>query len=200
MDVDSLELARPRSVGVEQAGLWALSQLGLAERMAELGINGPLRAAAGLIIGRLAHPASEPATHAWLRGRSALGELLRVDFEAMGAMRLYRASDALMRRREAIESHLFDQAMALFGLEPTITLYDLTNTFFEGEAAEQPKARRGHSKERRSDRPLPTLGLVLDGGGFRAALAGVRGQRPRGPHARRHALGAQGAARGARGA
>ena len=167
VDVDSLELARPRSVGVEQAGLWALSQLGLAERMAELGINGPLRAAAaGLIIGRLAHPASERATHAWLRERSALGELLGVDFEAMGAMRLYRASDALMRHREAIESHLFGQAMGLFGLEPTITLYDLTNTFFEGEAAEQPKARRGHSKERRSDRPLLTLGLVPDGGGF----------------------------------
>ena len=56
--------------------------------------------------------------------------------------------------------------MGLFGLEPTITLYDLTNTFFEGEAAQQPKAQRGHSKEKRSDCPLLTLGLVLDGGGF----------------------------------
>ena len=167
VDIDSLELARPRSVGVEQVGLWALSQLGLVERMAELGMNGPLRAAAvGSIVGRLAHPASERATHAWLRGRSALGELLGVDFETMGAMQLYRASDALMRHREAIESHLFGQAMGLFGLEPTITLYDLTNTFYEGEAAQQPKAQRGHSKEKRGDCPLLTLGLVLDGGGF----------------------------------
>ena len=167
VDVDSLELARPRSVGVEQVGLWALSQLGLLELMAELGMNGPMRAAAvGSIVGRLAHPASERATHAWLRERSALGELLGVDFETMGAMQLYRASDALMKHRETIESHLFGRAMGLFDLEPTITLYDLTNTFYEGEAADQPKAQRGHSKEKRSDCPLLTLGLVLDGGGF----------------------------------
>ena len=167
VDVDSLDLVRPRSVGVEQVGLWALSQLGLVERLTELGMNGPLRAAAvGSIVGRLAHPASERATHAWLRERSALGELLGVDFETMGAMQLYRASDALMKHREAIESHLFGEAMGLFGLAPTITLYDLTNTFFEGEAAQQPKAQRGHSKEKRSDCPLLTLGLVLDGGGF----------------------------------
>ena len=167
VDVDSLELARPRSVGVEEVGLWALSQLGLVELMAELGMNGPMRAAAvGSIVGRLAHPASERATQAWLRERSALGELLGVDFETMGAMQLYRASDALMKHRETIESHLFGRAMRLFDLEPTITLYDLTNTFYEGEAADQPKAQRGHSKEKRSDCPLLTLGLVLDGGGF----------------------------------
>ena len=167
VDVNSLDLVRPRSVGVEQVGLWALSQLGLVERLADLGMNGSLRTAAvASIIGRLAHPASERATHAWLRERSALGELLGADFETMGAMQLYRASDALMKHREAIESHLFGEAMGLFGLEPTITLYDLTNTYFEGEAAQQPKAQRGHSKEKRSDCPLLTLGLVLDGGGF----------------------------------
>ena len=54
----------------------------------------------------------------------------------------------------------------LFGLPHTVTLYDLTNTFFEGEAAAQTKAERGHSKEKRSDCPLLTLGLVLDGSGF----------------------------------
>ena len=54
----------------------------------------------------------------------------------------------------------------LFGLSHTVTLYDLTNTFFEGEAAAQPKAQRGHSKEKRTDCPLLTLGLVLDGSGF----------------------------------
>ena len=81
-------------------------------------------------------------------------------------MQLYRASDALMAHREAIEHHLFDRAMGLFDLHPTVTLYDLTNTYFEGEAGGQPKARRGHSKEKRSDCPLLTLGLVLDASGF----------------------------------
>ena len=47
VDVDSLDLVRPRSVGVEQVGLWALSQLGLVERLAEL-LGGDYRQAIGL--------------------------------------------------------------------------------------------------------------------------------------------------------
>ena len=167
VDVDSLRLVRPRSVGVEQLGLWALDQVGLPDLLAHLGVNGALRtAAAGVIIGRMAHPASERETHRWLRHHSGLGELLGVDFETVGAMQLYRASDALVKHREAIETHLFDRALGLFDLQPTVTLYDLTNTYFEGEASEQPQAKRGHSKEKRSDCPLLTLGLMLDASGF----------------------------------
>ena len=60
VDVDSLELTRPRSLGVEQVGLWALGQLGLVELLTELGVNGALRAAAtGSIVGRLAYPAAQ---------------------------------------------------------------------------------------------------------------------------------------------
>ena len=167
VDVDSLRLVRPRSVGVEQVGLWALEQLELPALLAELGVNGALRAAAaGALVGRLAQPASERATHRWLQARSGLGELLGVDFETVSAMQLYRASDALVKHREAIEAHLFDRALGLFDLQPTVTLYDLTNTYFEGEASEQPQAKRGHSKEKRSDCPLLTLGLMLDASGF----------------------------------
>ena len=71
-----------------------------------------------------------------------------------------------MTRQGAIEAHLFEQVTDLFGLCHTVTLYDLTNTFFEGLAASQPKAERGHSKEKRADCPLLTLGLVLDGSCF----------------------------------
>ena len=81
-------------------------------------------------------------------------------------MQLYRASDVLVKHREEIEEHLFDRAMGLFDLQPTVTLYDLTNTYFEGEASDQPQAQRGHSKEKRSDCPLLTLGLMLDASGF----------------------------------
>ena len=55
---------------------------------------------------------------------------------------------------------------SIFGTALAVTLYDLTNTYFEGEAGGQPKARRGHSKEKRTDCPLLTLGLVLDASGF----------------------------------
>ena len=71
-----------------------------------------------------------------------------------------------MAHREAIEHHLFNRAMDLFDLQPTVTLYDLTNTFFEGVMHRQPKARWGHSKDKRTDCPLLTLGLVLDASGF----------------------------------
>ncbi len=164
---ESMALARARSVGVEQIGLWAMQQTGLMPLLETLGVNGALRSAAtGLIVGRLAHPASERETHRWLAQDSALGELLGVDYESMGAMQLYRASDALVKHRDAIEAHLYERAMNLFGLCATVTLFDLTNTYFEGEAAGQPLARHGHSKEKRSDCPLLTLGLVLDGSGF----------------------------------
>ena len=167
IDVDSLELLRPRSVGVEQVGLWAMEQVQLLPLLNRLGFNGPQCAAAvGSIIGRMAAPGSERATYRWLAQRSALGELLEVDFESMSMMQLYRVSDLLATARKPIEHHLFDQVTDLFGLEVTVTLYDLKNTYFEGVAADQPLAQHGHSKEKRTDCPLLTLGLVVDGSGF----------------------------------
>jgi transposase len=167
VDIASLELVRPRSVGVEHAGLAALSRLEIPRILESAGLNGVQRAAAmGSIIGRMAAPGSELATWGWLKERSALGELLEVDFEAMPLMRLYRVSDLLVRHREAIEAALFTRIQSLFALPATVTLYDLTNTYFEGEMAGNAKARRGRSKEKRSDCPLVTLGLVLDGSGF----------------------------------
>ncbi len=65
-----------------------------------------------------------------------------------------------------IEQAVLTRVSDLFGLDWPVTLDDLTNTFFEGAALGNPKAQRGHSKEKRSDCPLVTLGLVLDGSGF----------------------------------
>ena len=167
VDVASLQLLRPRSVGVEHLALWAMQQVQFIPLLERLGFNGSQRAAAvGSIIGRMAAPGSERATYRWLTARSALGELLGVDFENMSMMQLYRASDVLDGARTAIENHLFDQVTDLFGLEVTVTLYDLSNTYFEGVAAGQPLAQHGHSKEKRNDCPLLTLGMVVDGSGF----------------------------------
>jgi len=167
VDVDSLQFTQPRTVGVEHVALQALSQLGFVEHLTALGINGVMRAAIlGNIIGRMAQPSSELATWNWLQTQSGLGELIDVDFNGMSHMSLYRASDLLMHHRAAIEDHLFCSIRTLFTLEETVTLYDLTNTYFEGAAAANPKARKGRSKEKRSDCSLLTLGLVLDGSGF----------------------------------
>jgi hypothetical protein len=167
VDIASLQLIQPRSAGVEAAGLAAMDWLGIDPILRGLGFNGIQRAAvAGSLIGRMAAPGSELATWRWLGERSALGELLGVNFDTMPLMQLYRTSDLLVRHRDKIETMLFTNIQDLFGLPVTVTLYDLTNTYFEGTAAGNPKAARGRSKEKRSDCPLVTLGLVLDGSGF----------------------------------
>ena len=167
VDVASLELVRPRSIGVEHAGLEAIKLLNLPKILEEAGFNKVQRdVAVASIIARMAEPGSESSTWQWLNEQSGTGELLGVDFESMSAMRLYRVSDLLVRHRQNIEDALFSNISDLFSLTTTVTLYDLTNTFFEGTAADNDKAQRGHSKEKRSDCPLVTLGLVLDGSGF----------------------------------
>lgn len=167
VDIDSLEMVHPRSIGVEHAGLSALQELGLPEILAGAGLNGVQQAAAiGSIIGRMAQPGSELSTYGWLTEQSGLGELLDVDYQSMPIIRLYRTSDLLVKHRQMIESAVFSRIADLFSLPTTVTLYDLTNTYFEGEMAGNPEAKLGHSKEKRTDCPLVTLGLILDGSGF----------------------------------
>jgi transposase len=167
VDLSTLEQVRPRTVGVEQVALAAVRQLGFEDKLAALGFNPPqIAAALGNVIGRMAAPASELATHAWLQQNSGLGELIGYDYESMQLQRLYRSADHLLKHRDALEAHLFGAAQTWFGLAETITLFDLTNTYFEGVAAGIGKAKRGKSKEKRSDCPLVTLGLALDVSGF----------------------------------
>jgi transposase len=167
VDLSKLDLLHPRSVGVEAVALSALRQLGLDSKLQALGFNSQqLPVAIGLIIARMTRPGSELATHEWLQNQSGLGELLDHDFTTTALTRFYRVSDQLLGHKEALESYLFERQRDLFSLDETITLYDLTNTFFEGTAKANGKAKRGHSKEKRSDCPLVTLALVLDGQGF----------------------------------
>jgi len=167
VDVASLELLQPRSVGVEQVGLHAVAQLQFDPLLQSLGINAITRSMIiAQVVGRMAAPGSELATWAWLNERSALPELLDLTLPERSIMRLYRAADTLVKHQAAIESALFSRVQDLFDLPTTVSLFDLTNTYFEGAVAANPKAKRGHSKEKRTDCPLLTLGLVLDSSGF----------------------------------
>lgn len=167
VDINSVDLSQPRTVGVEHVGLHALNLLDFNTIFEEAGLNRIQRISAiGSVIARMAQPGSEQASWQWLRESSALGELLGVDFESMSSMRLYRVSDLLIKNQDKIEDALFSRVKTLFYLPVAITLYDLTNTYFEGEMSENSQAARGHSKEKRSDCPLVTLGLMLDSSGF----------------------------------
>jgi transposase len=167
VDVNTLELMRPRSVGLEHMALEAVRQLGLDTELGALGLNGVQQMAVlGTLIGRMVNPGSELATHQWLQQRSGLGELLGYDFERLPLKQLYQAADQLWRHKHALEQFLFEREQQLFDLDNVITLYDLTNTYFEGESKANHQAQFGKSKEKRTDCPLVTLALVLDGSGF----------------------------------
>lgn len=146
VDPDSLELTQPRSIGVEHVALAAMRELAFEPLLESLGINGVMRTAiVASIIARMAAPGSELASHRWLTGTSGLGDLLEVDLAALPLSRLYRASDLLMKHREEIEHRLFARIETVFALETSVTLYDLTNTYFEGVAPANAKAARGRS-------------------------------------------------------
>ncbi len=167
VDVNSLEMLRPRNVSCEHVALEAFDFLKLGEELKALGFNGPqLAAAIGTIIGRMCQPGSELATHYWLQNVSGLGELIDYDFNKINLYKMYKISDQLFNNKEAIENHLYSQEKNLFEFQETITLYDLTNTYFEGSSKANKLGKRGHSKEKRSDCPLVTLALVLDSSGF----------------------------------
>ena len=167
VNIDSLEMLRPRSVSCEHVALEAFRALELDKQLKKIGFNGPqLATATGTIIGRMCNPGSELATHYWLQNISGLGELIDYDFSKINLYKMYAISDQLLKNKEAIEKYLYLQEKNLFGFKETITFYDLTNTYFEGSAAANKLGERGHSKEKRTDCPLVTLGLMLDSSGF----------------------------------
>ncbi len=167
VDVESLQLVRPRSVALEHVALQAVRQVALESQLQSLGFNGAQRAAAiGTLVARMVAPGSELASYHWLQQQSALGELIEYDFLRMDLAALYRVSDQLLKHKEALERFLYERERTLFDFEEVITLYDLTNTYFEGTAQGNPNAALGKSKEKRADCPLVTLALVLDASGF----------------------------------
>ncbi|MGB4225244.1 MAG: hypothetical protein WBJ68_01060 [Candidatus Dechloromonas phosphoritropha] len=93
VDVHSLGLTQPRSVGVEDVGLAALAQLEFEPLLASLGINAVTRAMIlAQVVARMAAPASELTTWGWLNETSALGELRDLSLSDLSIMRLYRAA------------------------------------------------------------------------------------------------------------
>jgi transposase len=167
VDVNGVCSSETKSIGPEHVGLEAMKGLGFFDLFEHLGLSKTQSdLATMLIVGRLVHPSSERALLGYARERSGLDELLGTDFSHMSQNALYRASDLLMDNKEEIERFLRKRSQGVFSLKETIILYDLTNTYFAGQARAYDKAKRGKSKQKRNDRPLVTLGLVLDEEGF----------------------------------
>jgi transposase len=167
VDVNSLEHQQVRQIGTEHVCYETVKQLGLDRLLFESGLNHKqVNAAIGSIIGRLASPGSERGTHKYLQTQSGLDELLGCDFQQMKLDSLYCIADKILCNKKVLEDKLFEKEKDIFKFEEVITLYDLTNTYFEGTCSGNAKAAYGRSKEKRSDCPLVTLALVLDASGF----------------------------------
>ncbi len=145
----------------------AWHSLELDKVLEELGFSKPQVATAkASIFNRLVEPVPENELPNWV-ATTALRELLGVRTEGWAEDRFYRISDKLLHSTEKIEQHLRDRERDLFNLDRTILLYDLTNSYFEGSGARNDLACRSvASKEKRSDCPLISVGIVLDAEGF----------------------------------
>ena len=122
--------------------------------------------AAILVIARFCEPSSElHIADTWYR-RTALEELLGVTSEQVHTDRLYRGLDQLLPHKEALEKHLRQRLGELFELKCDLLLYDVTSTYFEGEMAGCPLAKRGYSRDSRGDRPQVCIGLVVTEEGY----------------------------------
>jgi transposase len=117
-------------------------------------------------LNRLIAQDSEHSLPSWLN-TVALEELLDVNVEQFGDDRFYRVSDKLLEHQDKIETDLYQREHDVFNLSNSIFLYDLTNTYFEGSAAGNPKAEyNGNQKEKRTDCPQVVVALVVDREGF----------------------------------
>ena len=167
IDTNSITTSHSRTVGAEHIALTFLRQLGFFKILHELSFTDKQQDyAAAQICARLVHPASERETARWLRQNSALGELLGTDFSRISDQTLHRISDLLSTHKDSIEKRLCHNSSELFSLDDKLILYDLTNTYFESSKRYSSIAKFGRSKEKRSDCPLITLALVVDGMGF----------------------------------
>jgi transposase len=167
----SVGWTNPRKFGDVWLGLWLWKFLGLDEIVNRHVPQGketirPADIVAIEVINRLCGPCSEFALAEHWYASTALEDLLGVPDSAVTKDRLYRTLDRLLRAQAPIENDLKDRLGTLFKLDYDLLLYDLTSTFFEGLAEENDLARRGYSRDHRSDCKQIVLALIVTREGF----------------------------------
>lgn len=117
---------------------------------------------------RLIDPGSEWRLHREWFQRSALADLLGEDFALAAKDNWYRVQDKLLAHKEALFTFLKSRWESLFGLTFEVLLYDLTSTYFEIDAPENPedKRRHGYSRDKRPDCVQVVIALVVTPEGF----------------------------------
>jgi transposase len=178
--LSGLELRRPRIFGNcwlacelwHQLGLDEFWQQRLPEAHEAVSWEKVLRL---LVVNRLLKPGSEFHVHRQWFVDSAMDELLQTDFAVADKDRLYRCLDRVLKHKQELFIWLKQKWADLFGADFEVLLYDLTSTYFEGEMEQNPKAKRGYSRDKRPDCLQLVIALVVTPDGFPLAYEVMNG-------------------------
>ena len=130
-----------------------------------------------LALARFCEPSSElHIADTWYQ-RTSLDDLMGVPADHVNTDRLYRTHDHLLKHKDDIEKHLKQRYTTLFDAQYDLLLYDVTSTYFEGEAKRNPQAKRGHSRDHRLDCKQVCIGLVVTREGLPVAYEVFDGNR-----------------------
>jgi transposase len=171
VDIRGVRVERSRPFGGCWLGLVLLRQLGLLQLLDELLPHGREEISWSvmtqtLVLGRLVDASSELRLAEHTYEASALSELLGVASQKVNEDRLYRTLDRLLPHKTALEKHLQQRLGELFELDYDLLLYDVTSTYFEGEAAANPQAQRGYSRDHRGDCKQVNIAMVVSRSGL----------------------------------
>ncbi len=169
--LNKVRLERTRQFGACYLGLELWKRLAL-DRFFEQTVDDKQadvtwsRVAALLAINRLCAPGSELAIEQRWYPSTALDDLLGIEEGKINDTRLYRCLDRILPHKTKLERHLKDRYGALFGAEFDVLLYDLTSTYVEGAAEDNPMMRRGYSRDHRPDCQQMVIALIVNSEGF----------------------------------
>ncbi|MDE3100161.1 MAG: IS1634 family transposase, partial [Verrucomicrobiota bacterium] len=180
--LSSLVVRRPRRFGDcwigcklwEDLGLRAFWQDALGEQRGEVPWAKVVEL---LVVNRLCDPRRELFIHEKWFPQTAMDLLLDSDASVAEKDRLYRALDRMVAHKDALEQHLADKWRDLFGASFDVLLYDLTSTYFEGDAEEVAKAARGYSRDHRPDCAQLVIAVVVTPEGFPLSYEVFEGNR-----------------------
>jgi transposase len=180
--LSSLSVRHPRQFGACWLGSRLWQELGLDEFFAGAlqDRRGPVewsKVIELLAVNRLCDPQSELGVHQRWFGSTAMDTILGTEEAVAAKDRLYRALDKALEHKEALETHLGQRWRDLFGARCDLLLYDLTSTYFEGQAGEVPKATFGYSRDHRPDCRQLLLALVVTEEGFPLSYEVFEGNR-----------------------
>ncbi len=151
-----------REIGAEWLCKQAFDQLGIGSFLQQSGWDDQSIALATTdIICRAVYPASELKTVSYIKENSAVCEITGYDRDKITKDKLYGISHKLYKIKDPLEQYLSKQTNELFDLDDKIILYDLTNTYFEGQVRGSKIAKFGRSKEKRSDARIIVLAVVV---------------------------------------